>query len=73
MMQTRNRSANFLSRKSISRRTVHSLLKAHSRRIYFNTYLNEFSGLWMRVIREIVFLSFVIDSFLSPFEEYLLG
>ena len=64
MIQARNRSANFLSRKSISRRTSHS-----SRIIYFNTYLNEFSGLWMRRTPEIVFLSFLIDSCLSPFVE----
>ena len=67
--QARNRLANFLSRKSTSRRTSHSLLKAHSRIIYFNTYLNEFSGLWMRRTPEIVFLSFLIDSCLSPFVE----
>jgi len=73
MIQTSIRSANFLSRKSISRITTHSLLKAHSRRIYFNTYLNEFSGLWMRRKCEIVSLSFLIDSCLSPFAENLLG
>jgi len=58
MIQARNRSANFPSRKSISGRTLHSLLKAHSRRNYFNTYLNEISGLWMRRMREIVFQTF---------------
>ena len=67
--QARNRLANFLSRKSTSRRTSHSFLKPHSRIIYFNTYLNEFSGLRMRRSLEIVFLSFLIDSCLSPFVE----